>query len=194
MHDNNSAILSAAHDRGFEYSNSGGTRPNRLRDEAKNYDSEIALDPPSISIEVSLDASAKSFVATIDFSHPLLPKSGGSPFFQVDSGVMIAFTVDGNDPLWELKEAGIVDTTRGSSGGGGDGSGGGRDSKGGFKSENGSKLSALSAGKTGRSNVSPEEARETRGAADDLTLKWAGGRTEAAAIGRAVCPDKACRL
>ena len=37
-------------------------------------------------------------------------------------------------------------------------------------------------------------ARETRGAADDLTLKWTGNKSEAAALGRAICPDKACRL
>jgi hypothetical protein len=37
-------------------------------------------------------------------------------------------------------------------------------------------------------------ARETKGAVDDQTLKWTGNKSEAAAIGRAVCPDKACRL
>ena len=37
-------------------------------------------------------------------------------------------------------------------------------------------------------------ARETRGAADDLTLKWTGNKSEAAALGRTICPDKACRL
>jgi hypothetical protein len=161
-HDNNSAVLAAAHDR---WRSEGGqnqifdAQTHGLKDAAKNYDSDVALDPPSISIKVSLDASAKSYAATITFSHPLLPKSGGSPFFQVDSGVMVAFTVNGSDPLWELRDAGILCSTRSSTGSarGGGGTGG--------RHENKSNLSSLSEGKTVRSNVSSEEAREARGAA-----------------------------